>query len=125
MRIILNTFLVSSCLLILTSCSVMMAAKKSGTDINTISGCHTRTCLLDDGGKPIKEMASAEIIQFQKPTGSAGRAAMHGVLDVATLGIWEVAGTPIEASQGRKEMFAVKAIYEKDRETIKSIQLMG
>ena len=117
--------LIYSIVINLTSCSVMMAARTSGTDINTVSSCHTRTCLIDDGGRPIKEMADAEIIQFQKSTGSAGRAAMHGVLDVATLGLWEVAGTPIEVSQGRKEMFAIKAIYGKDRETIKSLQLMG
>jgi len=27
---------------------------------------------------------------------------MHGLLDVATLGVWEVAGTPIEATKNKK-----------------------
>jgi hypothetical protein len=30
---------------------------------------------------------------------SAGRAVAHGVMDVLTLGIWEIAGTPIEKYQ--------------------------
>ena len=33
---------------------------------------------------------------------SAGRALGHAAMDVLTLGIWEVAGTPIEALQGDK-----------------------
>ena len=33
---------------------------------------------------------------------SAGRAIGHGVMDVLTLGLWEVVGTPIEGFQGTK-----------------------
>ncbi len=33
---------------------------------------------------------------------SAGRAVGHGALDLLTLGLWEVVGTPIEALQGKK-----------------------
>jgi hypothetical protein len=38
---------------------------------------------------------------------SGGRAVMHGVLDVLTLGIWEVVGTPLEAVQGSKQQATV------------------
>ena len=38
---------------------------------------------------------------------SAGRAIGHGVMDVLTLGLWEVAGTPIEGMQGEKKRLAV------------------
>jgi hypothetical protein len=44
-----------------------------------------------------------EIYEYQ--TGnepSAGRAVGHAVMDVLTLGIWEIAGTPIEGFQGEK-----------------------
>lgn len=41
---------------------------------------------------------------------SAGRAAMHGLMDVLTLGIWELAGTPIEATQG--DDMQVVVIYD-------------
>lgn len=47
---------------------------------------------------------------------SAGRAIAHGVLDVATLCVWEVVGTPIEAVQG--ESFYVTVQYDaEDRVT--------
>ena len=38
---------------------------------------------------------------------SAGRAIGHGVMDVLTLGLWEVAGTPIEGFQGEKKRLLV------------------
>ena len=38
---------------------------------------------------------------------SAGRAIGHGVMDVLTLGLWEVAGTPIEGMQGEKKRLAI------------------
>jgi hypothetical protein len=33
---------------------------------------------------------------------SAGRAIGHGAMDVLTLGLWEVVGTPIEGVQGER-----------------------
>jgi hypothetical protein len=38
---------------------------------------------------------------------SAGRAVGHAVMDVLTLGIWEIVGTPIEAFQGEHRQLAV------------------
>ena len=43
---------------------------------------------------------------------SAGRAIAHGVMDVLTLGIWEVAGTPIEGLRG--ETRRVQVLYGPD-----------
>jgi hypothetical protein len=44
---------------------------------------------------------------------STGRAVGHGVMDVLTLGLWEVVGTPIEAmNQGDK--IKVNVLYDKD-----------
>ncbi len=39
---------------------------------------------------------------------SAGRAIGHGVMDVLTLGLWEIAGTPIEGTQGEKRQITIK-----------------
>jgi hypothetical protein len=41
---------------------------------------------------------------------SAGRAAGHAVLDVLTLGLWEIAGTPIEGVQGEKYTATIEYI---------------
>jgi hypothetical protein len=57
-------------------------------------GTATKTAPLPDGGR-------ADVYQYEignQP--SAGRAIGHGVMDVLTLGIWEIVGTPIEAVQG-------------------------
>jgi len=95
-----------------------MAAKKEGVSIDELNQCRTRSCIIVKGAIPIdaKKNEYGEIIeetyQVQKPKGSAGRAVMYGVLDVFTLGIWEVVGTPIEGSVGKKEMYPIKIYYE-------------
>ena len=43
---------------------------------------------------------------------SAGRAIGHGIMDVLTLGLWEVVGTPIEGFQGKK--YQVTISYDKN-----------
>ena len=116
-------------LLFLSSCSVFMAAKKEGVSIDELNQCRSRSCIISKGAIPIEseKNESGEVIeetyQVQKPKGSAGRAAMHGVLDVFTLGLWEVAGTPIEGSMGEKEMYSIRIYYE-DGDKIKSIELV-
>lgn len=39
---------------------------------------------------------------------SAARAIGHGVMDLMTLGFWEIVGTPIEATQGEKRRVVVE-----------------
>lgn len=58
---------------------------------------------------------------------SAGRATGHAVMDVLTLGIWEVVGTPIEGVQGEK--YHATIIYDEndkvvDLKTIKASSAM-
>jgi hypothetical protein len=43
---------------------------------------------------------------------SAGRAAGHAVMDVLTLGFWEIVGTPIEGVQGEK--YHATVVYDDD-----------
>jgi len=115
----------------LASCSVVMSARCSGVDATTLSKCKTRSSLIADGAQPVSHKTNkegkvvSERFKAQVPTGSAARAAMHGVLDVATFGVWEVAGTPIEAIKDKKRFYIVQANYKSDGETIKSIQLMS
>jgi hypothetical protein len=100
---------------ILSGCSVFMAAKgNGGTDLEHATKCKTRACLIGSGAQPIEGAhknesgkLTSEIFKVTEPTGSAARAAMHGVLDLATWGVWELAGTPIEASLGKAESFAL------------------
>jgi len=43
---------------------------------------------------------------------SAGRAAGHAVMDLLTLGLWEIIGTPMEAIQGDKRLLNIT--YDKN-----------
>jgi hypothetical protein len=53
------------------------------------------------------------IVQGNKP--SAGRAIGHGAMDVLTLGLWEVFGTPIEAAAGKEQKGRFVIYYDKDQ----------
>ena len=125
----MKTLFAALSLLLLSSCSVYMAANKQGTKVETIAACKTRVCLLANSAVSLQAnknkagQLTSETFKVQRPTGSIARAAMHGALDVGTLGLWEAAGTPIEASQD-KSYYLVKAFYESDGNTIKRIQLV-
>jgi hypothetical protein len=110
-------------------CSVYMAAKKEGTSMEQVNQCKTRSAVKSQQGVEVLSTDKnengeiSECYKIQEPTGSSARAAMHGVLDVATLGIWEVAGTPIEGSMGEKKYYSIKVYYDKD-ENVKKIELL-
>ena len=110
-------------------CSVYMASKKEGTSMEQVNQCKTRSAIKSQQGVEVlsteksEDGEISECYKIQEPTGSAARAAMHGVLDVATLGIWEVAGTPIEGSMGEKKYYSIKVYYDKD-ENVKKIELL-
>ena len=112
--------------LFLNGCSVYMAASKGGTDFEDLSVCNTRTCLIANGAEPmeVKGMPEdTEAFKVLKAHGSTGRAVMHGLLDVATFGIWEVAGTPIEGAYDKKKYYAIRVTYKPGTQDIKEIAL--
>lgn len=71
-------------------------------------------------GKPISSVTTPEgmrvdLYEYEignKP--SAGRAIGHGVMDILTLGLWEIIGTPIEGFQGDKKRVTI-TYDKKDR----------
>ena len=110
------------------SCSVKMAAEKKGVSMEEVTQCRTKGALLAKGAifveaKESEEGEKVEIYKVQKPTGSTGRAVMHGVLDVLTFGVWEVAGTPIEGAAGKEEFNYIKVRLD-DQDNIKTIELL-
>lgn len=109
-----------------TSCSVVMAARKEGTTVVKIQQCKTRNEILAQGAEVMssEKNDSGELVEtckFKKERGSTARAAMHGVLDIATTGLWEFVGTPIEGSI-TDEFFCLKIIYNSD-DSIKKVSL--
>ena len=96
-------------LMLVAGCSVGMALSgDKNPDIGAVRIGSTRGEAEMHLGSPVRTNAGAggtrvDIYEYEignEP--SAGRAVAHGVMDVLTLGIWELAGTPIEAVQGEK-----------------------
>ena len=103
----------------LSGCSVGMAlsgsqnpdlgAVRTGASRGEIElhlGSPIKSALLEDGRR-------ADIYEYEignEP--SAGRAAGHAVMDVLTLGVWEIVGTPIEGVQGEK--YHATVVYDDD-----------
>lgn len=111
----------------LSGCAVYMAADKEGVDIDDIIACQTRTCLVARGAEPLAAMKFDEpniaAYRVRKATGSALRAFGHGVLDVATLGLWEIIGTPIEGALDKTHYYGLKVSFAADGETINRMQV--
>ena len=113
---------------LLTSCSVAMAARKDGVSITKLQACRTRGQVLACGVVVVDSMRCdngdlVETYQVQKERGSVARAFMHGVLDVSTLGVWEVLGTPIEAHADQKQYYCIRVYYD-ECEVIKKVELL-
>lgn len=105
--------IVMGCLLI-QGCSVGMALSgKKQPELGAIRVGATRGEIELQLGAPVEILEEngkrVDIYEYEigdEP--SAGRAIGHGVMDVLTLGIWEVAGTPIEGSQGDKKRLLIE-----------------
>ncbi len=101
------------------SCSPFMAAKQPGyKNVNLFSEGTPRNELIAEFGVPTiteaKDDGKHDIFRFRQGyTGGAkaGRAVMHGVFDVFTLGLWEVVGTPIESAADGNDM-AYEVVYD-------------
>ncbi len=96
-------FLISVALL--ANCSVYKASSHEGIAVSDIKKCSMKGCFLSHGMKIIdhhqeKDGKYVEIYRAiaRKSGLNYVRAMGHGVLDVCTLGIWEVAGTPVEGA---------------------------
>ncbi len=104
---------------LLSGCSVGMAA--AGTEDPNLAVCKAGSTRLDierelGGPRDTTQLddGSLECV-YEYEVGnepSAGRAVMHGGMDVLTLGLWEVIGTPLELAQGDK--FEMTVIYGPD-----------
>lgn len=103
---------------ILPGCSVYKAASNSGISVEDIQMCKTQECFLSHGMEEISHNESNHKCiktyraQAKKSSSSYWRAAAHGVADVMTVGLWEVAGTPIESSiSDEKKYILAKITY--------------
>ena len=98
------TILVVLTVVHLTGCSVFMAAGgHDGPNLAILRAGATRQEVEHELGSPLKVTSEGTGIytyKFEhgrKP--KAGSAAVHAGMDVVTLGLWEVIGTPVEMAQ--------------------------
>lgn len=94
----------AACLIFTSGCSVVMASKQP-TKKNTqmIQQGISRSMVVAEFGAPVtseyKNGKRYEIYTFTQGYSTAskiGRAFWHGAADVATVGLWELIGTPAE-----------------------------
>jgi hypothetical protein len=104
-----------SLVMALMGCSVGMAMSgKEDPNLGAFRVGSTRGEVELQLGRPLASVTNPEgsrsdVYEYEignKP--SPGRAIAHGVMDVLTLGLWEVVGTPIEAFQGEKYRMTVR-----------------
>lgn len=98
-------------------CSAVMAAKgKREANISALQIGDSKNVVVSKiGYQPIrstidgnKQIEIYEIEIGNEP--SAGRAIAHGTMDILTLGLWEIVGTPIEATTGEKSYLTIEYI---------------
>lgn len=119
MRNIKPVVIVVFSIILFSGCSVGMALSgKKDPNLGAIHIGATRGEIELHLGSPIKSATTPEgkrIDIYAYEIGnepSTGRAVGYAVLDVFTLGLWEIAGTPIEAFQGEK--YEMNITYSKD-----------
>ena len=89
----------------ITGCSVFMAAKQpEKKDTKMLAVGVPRAVILAEFGAPVSTVKNGDetvdTFSFKQGYGKAakfGRMMFHGVADVATLGLWEIIGTPVES----------------------------
>jgi hypothetical protein len=110
----MKNFMIVISLLCLCGCSVGMALSgKKEPNIGSIKVGSTRGEVEMHLGPPttsstLENGMRVDIYEYElgnEP--SAGRAIAHGVMDILTLGLWEIVGTPIEAFQGEKRQITI------------------
>lgn len=110
-------------LLFSTGCSMFMAMHgKRDANVGALSIGQDRAIVLANLGQPSKtvttETGRVDVFELQRGNApSGGRALAHGAIDVVTLGLWELIGTPIEAMQG--ESYTLTIEYDKQDKVTK------
>ena len=106
------------CALLLSGCAVAMAANTRGVSMDQVAACQTRSCYLGlrdttiVGTKTAEDGTVTETYRIMMRKGSVGRAFMHGALDLASFGVWEAIGTPVEGALGDARYVVVTGKFD-------------
>lgn len=117
--------------LFLGGCSVFMAADQPDQrDLSVLTAGTKRREIIAELGQPmtsrlvgLKRVDLFSFTQGYSKEAKIGRAFAHGTLDVATGGVWEIAGTPAEAMFSGKKLSYEVTYDENDR--VQRVQRLG
>lgn len=118
--------------LFVSGCSVYKAASNDGVSVTDVRKCHSKGCYLSLGMEILDKHTDKNgnyIETYRAKARKSGfnyvRAAGHGALDVMTLGLWEVAGTPVEgALSNNRGYITARVVYKsKDSDIIEKIEV--
>lgn len=120
-KICLKVFTTLMLIVVCTGCSVGMALSgNEQKDTSVFYQGAERSFVYAKVGMPDAAVQDKDglwidtylIVKGNEP--SAGRAIGHGVMDVLTLGLWEVIGTPIELAAGSEKHDRFVIYYDED-----------
>jgi len=127
-----KVFFVISLLLVVCGCSVHKAASNDGVAFNDIKNSKYKSALLARGMERIDtvENKNGTVTETYRAVARKSgvnylRAAGHGAMDVMTLGLWEVVGTPVEGAISNNRPYIIaKATYaDKTSEEIEQLDI--
>jgi len=105
---------------IISGCSTVKAAEKTGEKLDNVVSCETSSCLKTLRTTEVLEkdvLANGDtkyLMRIQKRQGSYFRALGYGAAAVLTLGVSEALTTPLEGSLQNENQFGVEAICNRD-----------
>ena len=128
-KVVLAT-VISTLAFVQTGCSAVMAAKQPPKkDLSVFAQGMPRSVILAEVGAPVSSEVRAgnrvDVYSFKQGYSTANRVSrtvFHGLADVATLGLWEVIGTPTEAAFGGKQA-AFEITYDSHDRVEKFVRL--
>jgi len=114
----------------LSGCSVFMAANQPDLrDLSVLTAGTRRQAIIAELGQPVTSrlvgMNRVDLFTFTQgysKEAKVGRAFAHGTLDVATGGVWEIAGTPTEAVFSGKKL-SYEVTYDRLDRVLRVVRL--
>jgi len=114
----------------LTGCSIFMAANQPDyKDLSLLAPMTPRKRIVKEFGQPVSSrlvgMNRVDLLSFTQgysKEAKVGRAFAHGAMDVATGGVWEVAGTPTEVVFSGKKL-TYEVTYDRSNRVIKAVHI--
>lgn len=118
------------CIFVLSGCSVYRAAQNDGVSVSDVKRCDTKVCFISYGMKMIEhhtEKNGQYVELYRAIARKSGlnyvRSAGHAALDVATIGLWEIAATPIEGALSNNRGYVVAKVTYANRESDKVLKV--